>query len=223
MRRILALSALCCLLCFSLLGCSNGSSASNSSSSAANKIASSSSNSTSRNSDASPAETEKKTNSISNSNASSSSKTEKKIQDISLGETVSTKEYEFTLNNVELSYDVIPDNPPSYYRHYPADSGYVYLYVNATIYNTGKKNLSCDKIYSVKAYYADGYTYNGFPIVEDTDGNFTYANIREVAQLEEKGVHNLTQCPEVVDSDTDSPLYIIITMSDKTEYKYVVR
>ena len=222
MRRILALSALCCLLCFSLLGCSNGASASDSSSSAANKITSSSSNSTPENNDKSAAETEKKTNSIGNSSASSS-KTEKKIQDISLGETVSTKEYEFTLNNVELSYDVIPDNPPSYYRHYPADSGYVYLYVNATIYNTGKRNLSCDKIYSVKAYYADGYTYNGFSIAEDTDGNFTYANIREVAQLEEKGVHNLTQCPEVVDSDTDSPLYIVITMSDKTEYKYVVR
>ena len=205
MKHTVVLSALCCLLCISLLGCVNGSSASSSPLSTVNKTTSSSSN-----------EAPDSSNSI-------SSKAEKKIQDISLGETISTKEYEFTLNNVELSYDVIPDNPPSYYRHYPADSGYGYLYVNATIYNTSKKDLSCDKIYSVKAYYADGYTYNGFPIAEDTDGDFTYANIREVAQLEEKGVHNLTQCPEVVDSDTDSPLYIVITMSDKTEYKYVVR
>ena len=159
MKHTVVLSALCCLLCISLLGCVNGSSASSSPLSTVNKTTSSSSN-----------EAPDSSNSI-------SSKAEKKIQDISLGETISTKEYEFTLNNVELSYDVIPDNPPSYYRHYPADSGYVYLYVNATIYNTSKKDLSCDKIYSVKAYYADGYTYNGFPIAEDTDGDFTYANI----------------------------------------------
>lgn len=147
----------------------------------------------------------------------------KEIKPIALGETVSTKEYDFTLNDVTLTYDVMPPNTSSYYRHWPADTGYVYIYANVTIYNTSKKNLDCGTVYRAKAFYDKGYTYNGFTIAEEPDGDFTYANIREAAQLEEKGVHCLFNCPEVIDSDDGSQLYLVFTMSDKTEYKYVIR
>lgn len=141
---------------------------------------------------------------------------------IQIGETVETKNYEFTLKKVELSYDVLPDQKSSYYTHYAADAGKVYIYVDVDIKNTGKQNLQCDDIYSVKADYNDGYTYDGFAIVDDSDMGFTYANISSVTPLETLGVPTLIDCPEEVET-TDNPLYIIITMKDGSRYKYTIR
>lgn len=144
------------------------------------------------------------------------------IPAIQIGETVETKNYEFTLKKVELSYDVLPDQKSSYYNHYAADTGKVYIYVDVDIKNTGKQNLQCDDIYSVKADYNDGYTYDGFAIVDDSDMGFTYANISSVTPLETLGVPTLIDCPEEVET-TDNPLYIIITMKDGSRYKYTIR
>ena len=141
---------------------------------------------------------------------------------IALGETVATEHYEFTLNKVELSYDVEPDNPPSYYTHYAAGQGQVYIYVNASVKNTGKHSLECDEIYSVTADYNNGYTYRGFAIASDTDGDFTYANITSVEPLQTLGVHCLIDCPEEVET-TENPLKLTIKMKDGTEYLYTVR
>jgi hypothetical protein len=144
------------------------------------------------------------------------------IKNISLGEKVITPSYEFTLNKVDLSYDVKPDNPPSYYSHYAADSGEVYIHIDADVKNTQKQNIDCDEIYSVTADYDGGYTYNGFAVAEDTDGDFTYANITALKPLQTLGIHNLIDCPEEVES-SGKPLFIIITLNDDTKYKYVIR
>lgn len=122
-----------------------------------------------------------------------------------------------------MSYDVMPETPDRYYTHYPAESGKVYIHVDADIKNTQKQSIVCDSCYDVQADYDDGYTYSGFAIAEDGgDGDFTYANISSVKPLETRGVHNLVECPQEVE-ESDKPLYIIITMSDGAQYRYDIR
>ncbi len=143
-------------------------------------------------------------------------------QTLSLGQTITTPQYEFTLNKVELSYDVMPDNPPSYYSHYTAGSGQVYIYINATVKNLQKQDVECDEIYSVTADYNNGYTYNGFNITDDSDGDFTYANITSISPLQTLGVHCLIECPAEVET-SNNPLSLSINLKNGTQYKYTVR
>lgn len=145
-------------------------------------------------------------------------------KNISVGQTVTTKNFEFTLRKVELSYDVNPDNPAAFYMHYPAPSGKVYIHVDADIKNLQKQDLEADEVYNVEADYNDGYKYNGSLIVgKENRSSFTYANITSIAPLETLDVHSLVECPEVVETDTTSKLFIIIKMADGSSYKYVIR
>ena len=147
---------------------------------------------------------------------------EEKIKEIMAGETVSTEKYDFTVNRVEFSYRVEPDTPPSWYTYYDAPDNEVYIYLNASVKNKQKNSVECDEIYSVTADYDDGYTYKGFNIADDTDGDFTYANITSVEPLQTLGVHNLTACPKEVET-SDKPLFLIITLKDGTKLKYTIR
>ncbi len=157
-----------------------------------------------------------------NQSTISSAQTPAPIQTITAGQTVSIDSYEFTLNRVELSHDVLPDNPPRFYNHYVAPAGQVYIYVNATIKNTSKTALDCDEIYSVTADYNNGYKYTGFNIANDYDGDFTYANITSVDPLQTLGVHCLIECPEEIEN-TENPLLITINLKDGTKYNYIIR
>ena len=141
---------------------------------------------------------------------------------LSSGQKIVTDKYEFTLNKVELAYEVRPDNPPSLYQYYPAESGKVYIHVDMDIKNLQKQNMYCDEIFTVTADYNNGYTYKGFETVEDDDGDFTYANITYITPLETKGVHGLVKCPEEVASSINS-LFVIISFTDGREYKYIIR
>lgn len=148
--------------------------------------------------------------------------TQEPIQTISLGEKVTTDNFEFTLNKVVLSYNVEPDNPPSYYTYYAASDGQVYIYVNASVKNLTQKNIRCDEVYSVTANYNNGYKYNGFNIVSDTDGDFTYANINSINPLQTMGVHCLVDCPKEVET-SENPLNLTIKLRDGKEFLYTIR
>lgn len=76
---------------------------------------------------------------------------EENILEIKKEETIYMEDLEFTLNKVEFSYDVVPENPPSFYSHYPADPGQVYIHVDADVKNLQKSDLYCDEIYAVIA------------------------------------------------------------------------
>lgn len=141
---------------------------------------------------------------------------------IALGETVNTDSFEFTLNKVDLSYNVEPDNPPSYYTYYAASDGQVYVYVNATVKNLTQQTMRCDEIYSVTANYNNGYTYKGFNIITDTDGDFTYSNINSITPLQTMGIHCLIDCPKEVET-SENPLVLTIKLRDGKEYLYTVR
>lgn len=145
------------------------------------------------------------------------------IPTISLGEKVTTKSYEFILNKVELSYKIEPDTDSIIYSYYEAESGQIYIHIDADIKNLQKQSIRCDEIYIASADYNEGYLYDGFPIVEDADGDFTYANITEIDPLQTLGVHSLIDCPDEVNTNKDAPLFILITLDDGQQYKYAIR
>ncbi len=146
----------------------------------------------------------------------------KEIEEIKIGDTVETDSFSFKLNRVELSRRVEPDNPPSYYTYYQAEAEHTYIYINASVTNKEKYAMECDGIYSVTADYDGGYEYKGFNIADDTDGDFTYANITSIEPLATLGVHCLIDCPQVVE-DENKPLFITISLNNGSKYKYIIK
>ena len=146
---------------------------------------------------------------------------DEKVKQITAGEKIVTANKEITINSVELTYDVLPDDTSGYYNHYEAETGKVYISVDADVYNNAKQNLACDNIGGVVADYNDGYTYSGFVVVEDSSNRFTYANITSITPLETRGIRWLIECPQEVD-ETENPLVLEFTI-DNEKYEYVVR
>lgn len=142
---------------------------------------------------------------------------------VALGETITTENMEITINRVELTYDVLPDDTSHSYSHYEADAGNVYLHLDTDIKNLGKQNLPCDELMKAIADYNDGYTYSGIATPEDGEDDFTYANITSIKPLQTLGVHFLFECPQEVE-ETDNPLFILLTPTGtKESYKLIVR
>lgn len=146
-----------------------------------------------------------------------------KTKTISIGETVSGNGFDFTLKNVGFTYEAMPENPPTYYSYYEAKAGKIYIKIDANIKNTSKVSLNCDEIYSVTADYNNGYTYTGFAVADDHDGDFTYASITRIDPLETLGIHYLIECPDEVSNNTSSPLVLIISLDGGTQFKYTIR
>ncbi len=161
-------------------------------------------------------------NSAINQNAETSQSNSNDIADITIGQTVSSDKLDFTLNKVNFSYKVEPDNPPSWYTYYDAPENQVYIYINAKVKNKQKQAIEADEVYSVTVDYDGGYTYRGFNIADDTDGDFTYANITSVEPLQTLGVHCLVACPEEIET-SDKPIILTITLKDGSKYKYQMR
>jgi len=140
---------------------------------------------------------------------------------VSIGETISTNSFEITIKSIELSYDVLPTTKNTFYTHYAADSGKVYIDISFDVKNIQKQNISCDNVISVKAEYDNEYTYSGFIVVEDDNLGFTYSMISSIDPLETKSMRYLIDCPQEVE-ETNNPLILIFTIGNKT-YKYVIR
>lgn len=145
-----------------------------------------------------------------------------KSEEIAIGDTITTDEYEFTLENVDLTYELLPSDTSSVYASYPADQGKVYVHVAAKLKNLMKRDIRIDETFRVKALYSDNYTYDGFVIV-DTGNNFDWVgSYSAAAPLETAKIHGLVECPVEVDS-TDEKLVVVIKMSNNTEYQYTIR
>ena len=142
---------------------------------------------------------------------------------VSVGDTITTENTEITINKVELTYDVLPDDTSSLYTHYAADPGNVYLHLDVNVKNLAKQNLSCEDILSATADYNNGYTYTGYPVPEDSTTGFTYANITSINPLETLGVQYLFKCPQEVE-ESENPLFITIEpTSSGSSYILTVR
>lgn len=140
---------------------------------------------------------------------------------VSIGDTLYSSACEVTLNDVQLSYDVLPRDRDMFYTHYAADSGEVYIDVAVTVKNIQKQQLDCDGIMKVTAHYNNGFNYTSFPVVEDSMTGFTYASISAIDPLQSQGMRYLINCPQEVE-ETANPLYLIINLGDE-KYKYVIR
>lgn len=143
------------------------------------------------------------------------------IENIKIGDVITTDRMEITIKNIEFSYDILPDDTSSFYTHYPAESGQVYIHIDTDVKNIQKQDLGCDDIMQVVADYNDGYTYNGSAIPEDSSTGFTYANIESIKPLASLGVRFLVECPQEVE-EADNPLFLILKVDNK-DYKYTMR
>lgn len=141
---------------------------------------------------------------------------------VEIGEVVVTKNAEFNIDYSDITNDVMPLYPGSWYSHYEADDGKVYVDVCFAYKNTSGKSVSADNVISAKLKYADKYDYSGFSMIEeDNRGNFTYSNITSVAPLSTEYIHYLFEVPEEVQNSSES---IVVTFSvSGNTYTYAVR
>lgn len=147
---------------------------------------------------------------------------EQNTPSISIGETISTDDYEFTLTNVELTYEVLPPNTSSVYTSYPADSGKVFVHVEAKVKNTMQRDLRIDELFGTSVLYDGKYPYEGFAIVNDGDNRFDWVGSYIAATpLETCTVHGLVECPIEVDESGNS-VVVYLALGDTT-YEYVLR
>jgi len=161
------------------------------------------------------------------SDANTDSQAEQKSDDgrytkLSIGDKISTDSYDFRLNNVELTYEVKPSNTSSVYTSYTADSGKIYVHIDGNYYNSSKRDACIRDLPVATVYYDDGYTYNGFAIVDRDDNSFFWVSSYVICTpLETCHYHCLVECPEIVGSSA-APLYFTIAFGD-TLYRYDIR
>lgn len=75
---------------------------------------------------------------------------------------------------------------------------------------------------TVSADYNEGYTYNGFAIVEDSSLGFTFSNTTDIDPLDTKGMHYLIECPQEVADNTEAPLFVVLTVEGE-KYQITLR
>lgn len=142
---------------------------------------------------------------------------------LKIGDTIKSDSMEVTINKIEFSYDVLPDDISGFYTHYEADSGKIYIHIDTDVKNLAKQNLNCDKIMTVKADYNKGYIYKGLTVPEDAITGLTYASIATIDPLETLGIRFIIECPEEV-VDSDNSLFLTIQLhGTKDIYKYTIR
>lgn len=143
-----------------------------------------------------------------------------KVEKINVGDFIITDDYEFTLKNVEFTYEVLPKNTSGYYRYYPADSGKVYIHVEAAVKNTMQRDIKISELFTAKAVYDGEYMYSGFVVVDD-DARFLDSDLyAAAAPLETCGAHALIECPEEVATSGKS---VVVTLHiGNVNYEYTI-
>ena len=143
-------------------------------------------------------------------------------QTIGIGQTVETKDYIFTLRNVELTYEVLPPNTSSVYTSYTAESGKVFVHVEADVKNVMQRDLRIDELFKSSVLYDGKYPYAGFQIVNDGDNRFDWVGSYVAATpLETCKAHSIIECPAEVDESGKS-VVVKLTIGDQV-YEYVLR
>ena len=143
---------------------------------------------------------------------------EKEIIIVNVGDTIKTADYEYTINNVELTYELLPENTSSVYSSYPAPQGKVYLHVDGYLKNLMKRDIRIDETFSPVGIYGDGYVYDGFVVVND-DNRFDWvSSYSAAAPLETSHVHSLIEMPNEVET-SDETLIVTLRASDGNTYQ----
>lgn len=144
-----------------------------------------------------------------------------KVETISIGDVITTNDYELTLNNIEFTYELLPKNTSSVYSSYPAESGKVYIHVDADVKNTMQRDIRIEELFTASALYDGKYQYNGFTVVDD-DNRFDWVGSYSAATpLETCGAHSLIECP--VEVETSGKPVTVSLLIGNTNYEYTLR
>lgn len=147
---------------------------------------------------------------------------ESKNNVIEIGDTISSEDFDFTLNNVELTYELKPANTSNFYTSYEAPDGKVYIHVDGTYYNKSKRDICIRDLFTPYADYDDGYTYGGFVVTDEDDNSFDWVSSYVVCTpLETCHYHGLIECPGVIDG-SDASLVVSMVIGGET-YSFTIR
>lgn len=148
--------------------------------------------------------------------------TEVKTGEIKKGEVMNTGKNEFFVEYSKITDDVMPPQPDSYYSHYEAESGKVYVEISIGYKNLSPRAQDADEIVSGKLIYDGKYEYTGFTTIEeDSRGDFTYTNITSIDPLTQEYIHYLFEVPEEVEKTTGTLEFSFSI--DGNAYTYKVR
>lgn len=129
---------------------------------------------------------------------------------------------EFQIDYTNITADVTPPTPDSWYSHYEADDGKVYVDFCVAYKNWETKDVDADDIISAVLSYAGKYEYNGFSIIEeDSRSDFTYSSITNIAPLSTEYLHYLFEVPAEVETSGET-IEVKFTISGNT-YSYKIR
>ena len=141
---------------------------------------------------------------------------------VGIGDTITTESFEYKIENVELTYEVLPPNTSSVYTSYPAEQGKVYLHMNGKLKNLMKRDIRIEETFTPAAIYGDGYVYDGFVIVEE-DNSFDWnSSYSAGAPLETSGVHILVEMPDEIEN-TDDNILLSLKTTDGGTYQFNYR
>lgn len=172
---------------------------------------------------AEPAEDKQSTEAESKDESDESEAAENKdvAKPIAIGEKIETADFDFTLNKVELTYEVTPEDTSSVYSSYEAESGKVFVHVDGSYYNKSKRDACIRDLFVPTANYDNGYIYEGFAAV-DNGNKFDWVSSYVICTpLETCHYHGIIECPEVV-ATTAAPLKVNFEI-DGTVYEAIIR
>lgn len=130
--------------------------------------------------------------------------------------------FEFYIEYVNITEDVLPPKPDSWYSHYEAGDGRRYVDLCIAYKNLSTQDQIADEVMDATLQYAGQYVYTGFSIIEeDNRSDFTYSSTTGISPLSTEYLHYLFEVPDSVELSEGS-LEIIISMSG-TKYRNIVR
>ena len=162
------------------------------------------------------AETESDSDAETNVNASDATS-------LAIQETVTLADTcEFFVDYTNITDDVMPPQPGSWYTHYEAEDGKVYVDICVAYKNLGTTDESADEIMNATLIYGGKYQYTGFSMIEENSrGDFTYSNITSVAPLSQEYLHYLFEVPAEIEG-SEGALTILLNIGGN-KYSVVVR
>lgn len=142
---------------------------------------------------------------------------------ISEKETVSIADKcEFFIDYTDITHDVMPPQPDSFYTHYEAEDGKIYIDICISYKNLATKDRDADEIIKGTLIYGGKYQYTGFSIIEeDNRGSFTYSNITSIAPLSQEYLHYLFEVPAELEN-SDGAISIILNI-EGNDYILTIR
>ncbi len=145
--------------------------------------------------------------------------TDNNVIKLNLNETATKdNKYELTVIGNNFGKTILPPNTSGYYRYYEAkEDGHQYLEVKYNYKNLGESGVTADDIATMTIKYDNKYEYTGFSVIEDSDSDFTYANITDIAPLTTGKLHYLFDVPDEVVNGSGSIIATIKCGSDTYE------